>query len=197
MLFKKSPLAIKCAVSSIKAKGSLFFPVPLWQPNLHIFTCIRVLIYSYNTDCTVPMLVSTTYSLPKCNCSPKLSLLSSMKKKKTKKRNELLEAMTHHKPEHLLYSFWNASPQDLVLLLEAGPPFCWSHPRAVGSSGTDGDWINEEHGPAKLLWGAPPQVPSTASSQQGKRTPRPRLPAPVFSANLPPTPQTCANKVDV
>jgi len=38
------------------------------------------------------------YSLSKCNYSaPKLSLLSPMKK-----TNELLEAMTHHKPEQLL-----------------------------------------------------------------------------------------------
>lgn len=80
------------------------------------------------------------------------------KKKRKKKRNQFLEAMTHHKPQHLLYSFWNASLQDLEPLLEAGPPFCWSHPGAVGSSGTDGDWINGEHGPAKLLGGVPPQL---------------------------------------
>lgn len=49
--------------------------------------------------------------------------------------------MTHQKPEHLLYGFWNASLQDLEPLLEAGPPFFfWSHPLAVGSSGTDGEW---------------------------------------------------------
>lgn len=81
------------------------------------------------------MLVSTMYSFLKCNCSAsKLSLLSPI----VRKRNELLEAMTHHKPEHLLYSFWNVSLQDLEPLLQAGPPFCWSHPQAVGSSGLIG-----------------------------------------------------------
>lgn len=45
--------------------------------------------------------------------------------------------MIHHKPQHLLYSFWNASLQALELLLEAGPPF-WTLSWAVGSPGLMG-----------------------------------------------------------
>lgn len=126
-------------MSSVKSKGSLFFPVTFCQPSHHVFTGVRVVNHSYSTDHTVPMPVSTMLSFSKpCHSAPKYLLLSPMEKKK---RNKLFEAVTHLSPNTCFTASemphclpWKPSWKPVLLV----PPPSTGPLRVPGSQSTEG-----------------------------------------------------------